>query len=83
MSVAAWSGSLLAWERVFVALKEWLAPVFGRRKLRETGYARPRHNHTGMPRDLIRAPAAGVLTEGSCRLPVHRLKRNLNSCGLL
>jgi SRSO17 transposase len=39
MSVAAWSGSLLAWERELSALKERLAPVFRRRELRETGAA--------------------------------------------
>lgn len=37
MSVAAWSGSLLAWERELSALKERLAPVFRRRELKETG----------------------------------------------
>jgi SRSO17 transposase len=39
MSVAAWSGSLLAWDRELSGLKERLAPVFGRRELRETGGA--------------------------------------------
>lgn len=39
MSVAAWSGSLLGWERELAALKERLAPVFRRRELRETGGA--------------------------------------------
>jgi SRSO17 transposase len=36
MSVAVWSGSLVAWERELGALKERLAPVFGRSELRET-----------------------------------------------
>src|SRR6476619_8317921 len=36
MSVAVWSGSLVAWERELAALKERLAPVFGRSELRET-----------------------------------------------
>jgi SRSO17 transposase len=36
MSVAAWSGSLLAWERELAALKERISPVFGRAELRET-----------------------------------------------
>lgn len=39
MSVAAWSGSLLAWERELSGLKARLAPVFGRRELRGTGAA--------------------------------------------
>lgn len=39
MSVATWSGSLLAWERELLELKERLAPVFRRRELRETGGA--------------------------------------------
>lgn len=39
MSVATWSGSLLAWERELVALKERLSPVLRRRELRETGGA--------------------------------------------
>ena len=39
MAVAAWSGSLLAWESALSALKLRLAPVFGRRELRETGGA--------------------------------------------
>ncbi|HEU0220955.1 MAG TPA: hypothetical protein VFR34_01940 [Paracoccaceae bacterium] len=39
MSVAAWSGSLLAWERELSALKARFAPVFGRRELKETGGA--------------------------------------------
>ena len=36
MSVAVWSGSLLAWERELAALKERLAPVFGRSEVRDT-----------------------------------------------
>lgn len=36
MAVSAWSGSLLSWERDLAALKERIAPVFGRRELRET-----------------------------------------------
>ncbi|HET7413633.1 MAG TPA: IS701 family transposase [Pararhizobium sp.] len=39
MSVAAWSGSLLGWERELAALKERLSPVFRRRELKETGGA--------------------------------------------
>lgn len=39
MSVAAWSGSLLDWERELSVLKEQLAPVFRRRELKETGGA--------------------------------------------
>lgn len=39
MSVAAWSGSLLGWDGELSGLKERLAPVFGRRELRETGGA--------------------------------------------
>jgi SRSO17 transposase len=39
MSVAAWSGSLLAWDRELSGLKDRLAPVFGRCELRETGGA--------------------------------------------
>jgi SRSO17 transposase len=39
MSVAAWSGSLLAWERELSSLKEQLAPVFRRRELKQTGGA--------------------------------------------
>lgn len=39
MSVAAWSGSLLGWERELAALKERLAPVLRRRELKETGGA--------------------------------------------
>jgi SRSO17 transposase len=36
MSVAAWSGSLLAWEQELAALKERISPVLGRAELRET-----------------------------------------------
>ncbi len=39
MSVAAWSGALLDWQRELGALKERLAPVFGRREVRETAGA--------------------------------------------
>ena len=39
MSVATWSGSLLAWERELSSLKEQLAPVFRRRELKQTGGA--------------------------------------------
>jgi hypothetical protein len=39
MSVADWSGSLLAWEEELAALKARLGPVFGRRELRDTGAA--------------------------------------------
>lgn len=39
MSVASWSGSLLAWEGELSALKERLGPLFGRRELRETAAA--------------------------------------------
>ena len=39
MSVAAWSGSLLAWEHELAALKERIAPVFRRRELKETAGA--------------------------------------------
>lgn len=39
MSVAAWSGSLLDWERELAALKERLAPVLRRRELKETAGA--------------------------------------------
>jgi SRSO17 transposase len=39
MSIAAWTGSLLAWERELSALKARLAPAFRRRELRETGGA--------------------------------------------
>ncbi|MFA1673376.1 hypothetical protein ACDY97_11500, partial [Rhizobium mongolense] len=34
MSVASWSGSVLAWQRELDALKERLGPVFRRRELR-------------------------------------------------
>lgn len=36
MGVSGWSGSLLPWERELAALKQRMAPVFGRRELRET-----------------------------------------------
>jgi len=39
MSVAEWSGSLLAWEQELAVLKDRLAPVFRRRELKETGGA--------------------------------------------
>jgi SRSO17 transposase len=39
MGVAAWSGSLLLWERELAALKERISPVFGRRELKETAGA--------------------------------------------
>ena len=39
MNVAAWSGSLLAWENELSLLKARLGPVFGRRELREAGGA--------------------------------------------
>lgn len=39
MSVAAWSGSILAWEREWAALKERLAGAFGRREVRQTAGA--------------------------------------------
>jgi len=39
MSVAAWSGSIVAWEGELSALKERLGPIFGRRELRESGGA--------------------------------------------
>ena len=39
MSVAAWSGSLLAWQQELAALKERIAPVFRRRELKETAGA--------------------------------------------
>ena len=39
MSVAVWSGSLLAWERELAALKERISPVFGRSEVRETAGA--------------------------------------------
>lgn len=37
MSVASWSGSLLAWEQELAALKARVGRVVGRRELRETG----------------------------------------------
>ena len=37
MSVASWSGSLLAWEQELGSLKARVGRVFGRRELRETG----------------------------------------------
>jgi SRSO17 transposase len=37
MSVASWSGSLLAWEQELTALKARVGRVLGRRELRETG----------------------------------------------
>jgi SRSO17 transposase len=39
MSVGQWSGSLLDWEGQLAGLKDRLAPVFGRRELRETAGA--------------------------------------------
>jgi SRSO17 transposase len=39
MCVASWSGALLAWEGELSALKDRVGVVFGRRELRETGYA--------------------------------------------
>lgn len=39
MSVASWSGSLLAWEGELAALKARLGLLFGRRELRETAAA--------------------------------------------
>ena len=39
MNVAAWSGSLLAWENELSSLKASHGPVFGRHELRETGDA--------------------------------------------
>lgn len=39
MSVASWSGSLLAWKGELSALKARLGPLFGRWELRETGAA--------------------------------------------
>ena len=39
MSVASWSGSLLAWEEELAALKARVGGVLGRRELRETGAA--------------------------------------------
>lgn len=41
MSVASWSGALLSRARELSALAEFLGPVFGRRKLRESGGAFP------------------------------------------
>ena len=39
MSVAVWSGSLVAWERELAALKERIGPVFGRAGTRTTAGA--------------------------------------------
>ena len=39
MSVASWSGSLLAWEQELAALKARVGRVLRRRELRETGAA--------------------------------------------
>ena len=39
MSVAVWSGSLVAWERELAALKERIRPVFGRAEVRATAGA--------------------------------------------
>src|ERR1041385_8480458 len=39
MSVAVWSGSLVAWERELAALKERIGPVFGRAETRQTAGA--------------------------------------------
>ena len=39
MSVAVWSGSLVAGERELVALKERIGPVFGRAETRATAGA--------------------------------------------
>src|SRR4051812_38233871 len=39
MSVAVWSGALVAWERELAALKERIGPVFGRAETRETAGA--------------------------------------------
>src|SRR4051812_50168506 len=39
MSVAVWSGSLVAWERELAALKGRIGPVFGRAEVRETAGA--------------------------------------------
>src|SRR4051794_20237686 len=39
LSVAVWSGSLVAWERELVALKERIGPVFGRAETRATAGA--------------------------------------------
>src|SRR3954470_15198728 len=39
MSVAVWSGSLVAWERELAALKARIGPVFGRAEVRATAGA--------------------------------------------
>jgi hypothetical protein len=39
MRIAAWSGSLLCWERDLLALKARLAPVFRRKELKATASA--------------------------------------------
>src|SRR3954453_16176363 len=39
MSVAVWSGSLVAWERELAALKERIGPVFGRAEVQATAGA--------------------------------------------
>jgi SRSO17 transposase len=39
MSVAVWSGALVAWERELAALKERIGPVFGRAETRATAGA--------------------------------------------
>ena len=39
MSVAVWSGSLVAWERELAVLKERIGPVFGRAETRATAGA--------------------------------------------
>src|SRR5512133_894673 len=39
MSVAVWSGALVAWERDLAALKERIGPVFGRAETRATAGA--------------------------------------------
>src|SRR3954462_2882724 len=39
MSVAVWSGSLVAWERELAALKGRIGPVFGRAEVRATAGA--------------------------------------------
>src|SRR3954469_17349703 len=39
MSVAVWSGSLVAWERELAALKERIGPVFGRAETRASAGA--------------------------------------------
>ncbi|MFM9500632.1 IS701 family transposase, partial [Streptomyces galilaeus] len=36
---AAWSGTLLSWDRELSALKGQISPIFGRRELQETGGA--------------------------------------------